>query len=495
MTQATPSAASAGPGAARLLSDDQLAHRATKGDQRAFAAIYRRYHQDLYRYCAAIVGNPEDAHDALQNTMVKVLRSLPGEKRRVQLKPWLYRIAHNESVELLRRRRPVEQIDPELAAGGAERRRDGGPSPAPAAADRRPRRASRAPARGAGDARAGRPELRADRRRLRHLAGGRPTDPLRGANRTPNERGARTRCEEVCRVLSDGDRRRSAVATSAPTGAAAPIAGASATAYPTAAATSPRSRRFRPPPRPACCTASSTGAHGASGAGLGTAGAAAAGKALTGSALVKSAATVAVVAAVGVSAADRGGLIHVLPASGDRQQREAQSSPDGSDRRTQATDQGGGETGDAASTGNATRGGTGRPRQGSAKAAVQNSQANVNERRPRPHDRRERARKRTRHPDGLCPRQRNSRQPFPSTPRASHPRVAPRPREWVEIDEGRRCIPRGRCVAPVPRPSTASFDPHPHPPHASPVRLRRKTPPEGRALKKSTGATEQPAEP
>ena len=82
----------------------------------------------------AIVGNPEDAQDALQNTMVKVLRSLPGEKRRVQLKPWLYRIAHNESVELLRRRRRDEQIDPELAAaGGAERRRDGGASRAPAA--------------------------------------------------------------------------------------------------------------------------------------------------------------------------------------------------------------------------------------------------------------------------------------------------------------------------------------------------------------------------
>ncbi len=51
-----------------------------KGDQRAFAAIYRRYHQDLYRYCLAIVGNPEDAQDALQNTMVKVLRAASGRE-------------------------------------------------------------------------------------------------------------------------------------------------------------------------------------------------------------------------------------------------------------------------------------------------------------------------------------------------------------------------------------------------------------------------------
>src|SRR5262249_20367967 len=60
----------------------------------------------------------QDAQDALQNTMVKVLRSLPGERRRIELKPWLYRIAHNESVELLRRRRSGEQLDPETVARG-----------------------------------------------------------------------------------------------------------------------------------------------------------------------------------------------------------------------------------------------------------------------------------------------------------------------------------------------------------------------------------------
>ena len=37
--------------------------------------------------------------------MVKVLRALPGRGARIELKPWLYRIAHNESIELLRRRR------------------------------------------------------------------------------------------------------------------------------------------------------------------------------------------------------------------------------------------------------------------------------------------------------------------------------------------------------------------------------------------------------
>src|SRR3954451_20991488 len=101
-----------------ISSDDRLALRAAGEDPRAFAAIYRRYHQSLYRFCLAIVGNPEDAQDALQNTMVKVLRALPGEERRIDLKPWLYRIARNESIDLLRRRRETSQLDVEQVAPG-----------------------------------------------------------------------------------------------------------------------------------------------------------------------------------------------------------------------------------------------------------------------------------------------------------------------------------------------------------------------------------------
>ncbi|HWO16524.1 MAG TPA: RNA polymerase sigma factor, partial [Solirubrobacterales bacterium] len=85
----------------------------------SFEAIYRRHHQALYRYCLAMLGNREDAQDALQNTMIKAMRALPGEKRQIKLKPWLYRIAHNESVDMLRRRRPTEEVDADLAAVGS----------------------------------------------------------------------------------------------------------------------------------------------------------------------------------------------------------------------------------------------------------------------------------------------------------------------------------------------------------------------------------------
>lgn len=94
-------------------SDTRLAALAADGDSRAFAAIYKRYHQELYRYCLAILGDPQDAQDALQEAMVAVMRALPGERREIRLKPWLYRIAHNTSIDFLRKRRPAQPLDGE----------------------------------------------------------------------------------------------------------------------------------------------------------------------------------------------------------------------------------------------------------------------------------------------------------------------------------------------------------------------------------------------
>jgi RNA polymerase sigma factor (sigma-70 family) len=94
-----------------LLPDDRLARLAADGNRAAFAAIYRRHHQALYRYCRSILRNGEEAEDALQNTMLSALRALPGEQRTISLKPWLFRVAHNEAISVLRRRSPDAPID------------------------------------------------------------------------------------------------------------------------------------------------------------------------------------------------------------------------------------------------------------------------------------------------------------------------------------------------------------------------------------------------
>jgi RNA polymerase sigma factor (sigma-70 family) len=86
------------------LGDELLARYAARGSERAFAAIYERYHQPLYRYCRSILRNETDAQDALQSTFVGALQALRREQRSAPLRPWLYRIAHNEAISLLRRR-------------------------------------------------------------------------------------------------------------------------------------------------------------------------------------------------------------------------------------------------------------------------------------------------------------------------------------------------------------------------------------------------------
>src|SRR4029077_12760404 len=106
-------AAGSRPGESRvrlsLLDDERLARLVGGGSERASAALYERYHQPLYRYCRAILRNDTDAQDALQSTLVSAYAALGRGQRDAPLRPWLFRIAHNEAGSQLRRRgRTVE---------------------------------------------------------------------------------------------------------------------------------------------------------------------------------------------------------------------------------------------------------------------------------------------------------------------------------------------------------------------------------------------------
>ncbi|HEY7951161.1 MAG TPA: sigma-70 family RNA polymerase sigma factor [Solirubrobacterales bacterium] len=312
---------------ARLLSDERLAKRAAGNDRRSFAEIYRRYSQCLYRFCLSIVGSPEDASDALQNTMVKALRALPGEERQIQLKPWLYRVARNESVELLRKRRQAVEFGDDLAAPG------GGPAETIAQRERLSQLLSDL---------AELPERQRSMLTMRELAGLELAQIAAAFDTSPAvvrqtiyearlslrqlAEGREMTCEEVTRRLSDADgrvRRRRDIQAHL---RACPDCRAFGQAI--------EERRHdlaSLAPLPAIASAGILhavlgGGHGAaSGAAAGSTIAAGAGKVAATPFLVKSVATVAVAATVGVSAADRSGLVDVgLPSgSGDTATREA----------------------------------------------------------------------------------------------------------------------------------------------------------------------------
>jgi RNA polymerase sigma factor (sigma-70 family) len=107
--------------------DERLARLVAAGSERAFAALYERYHQQLYRYCRSILRSDADAQDALQSTLAAALAALQRGQRNAPLRPWLFRIAHNETISLLRRRRPALELserEEPAAVGSTEERVD-----------------------------------------------------------------------------------------------------------------------------------------------------------------------------------------------------------------------------------------------------------------------------------------------------------------------------------------------------------------------------------
>jgi RNA polymerase sigma factor (sigma-70 family) len=92
------------------LGDERLARLVTAGHERAFALLYERYHQPLHRYVRSILGRDADAQDVLQSTFASAFAALKAGRRNAPLRPWLFRIAHNEAVSSLRRRRPHAEL-------------------------------------------------------------------------------------------------------------------------------------------------------------------------------------------------------------------------------------------------------------------------------------------------------------------------------------------------------------------------------------------------
>lgn len=76
------------------------------GDRHEFARLVDVYSGPLYRLALKMLGNAPDAEDALQNTFLKAFQHLDKFEGRSSLSTWLYRIASNEALMLLRKRHP-----------------------------------------------------------------------------------------------------------------------------------------------------------------------------------------------------------------------------------------------------------------------------------------------------------------------------------------------------------------------------------------------------
>lgn len=77
-----------------------------RGDRQEFARLVNLYAGPIYRLALKMLNSPQDAEDVLQNTFLKALQSIGSFEGRSSLSTWLYRIAANEALMLLRRQRP-----------------------------------------------------------------------------------------------------------------------------------------------------------------------------------------------------------------------------------------------------------------------------------------------------------------------------------------------------------------------------------------------------
>ncbi len=77
-----------------------------RGDRSEFALLVEAYSGSIYRLALKMLGNPQDAEDVLQNTFLKSLQALKTFEGRSSLSTWLYRIAVNEALMLIRKHKP-----------------------------------------------------------------------------------------------------------------------------------------------------------------------------------------------------------------------------------------------------------------------------------------------------------------------------------------------------------------------------------------------------
>ncbi len=82
--------------------DIELARRCLSGDTSAFAGILERYQDRIYSFALRLLRNESAAEDAAQETFVKAYRSLSSYNPAYPFSSWLFRIAHNNCMDVLR---------------------------------------------------------------------------------------------------------------------------------------------------------------------------------------------------------------------------------------------------------------------------------------------------------------------------------------------------------------------------------------------------------
>jgi RNA polymerase sigma factor (sigma-70 family) len=113
--------------------DHRLVAAVRRGDDRAFEALYERYHRRIHAYIMGMVKDHGRAEDITQEVFLSALRRMRETERPIAFKPWIYEIAKNACIDQFRRARRAEEIslqaDEGLAPGDYGRLVGSDPTP------------------------------------------------------------------------------------------------------------------------------------------------------------------------------------------------------------------------------------------------------------------------------------------------------------------------------------------------------------------------------
>ncbi|HSW49660.1 MAG TPA: sigma-70 family RNA polymerase sigma factor [Bryobacteraceae bacterium] len=106
----------------REAEDPDLIARTKRGKVEAYNILVSRWEKRVFNYLLRLVGNREDAMDLSQEVFLKAYQSLGKLQDPARFGPWLFRIAHNEAISHLRRKRPEVELNVEAPSGASRPR-------------------------------------------------------------------------------------------------------------------------------------------------------------------------------------------------------------------------------------------------------------------------------------------------------------------------------------------------------------------------------------
>jgi RNA polymerase sigma factor (sigma-70 family) len=97
--------------------DHRLVAAVRRGDDRAFEALYSRYHRRIHAYVMGMVKDHQRAEDVTQEVFMSALRRMRETERPIAFKPWVYEIAKNACIDQFRRSKRAEEVSLEADEG------------------------------------------------------------------------------------------------------------------------------------------------------------------------------------------------------------------------------------------------------------------------------------------------------------------------------------------------------------------------------------------